>query len=78
MRKFRGAPPCMQFTKLPRDQAEEAPAVLPGGLELRPVYGEDGEVQLHDIFRDGEWCGSRRTQEQCRKVMELQQSVGTD
>ena len=72
MRKFRGVPSRMQFTKPPRDQVEEAPTVPPNGLELRPVYDEKGELQLYDIFKDREWCGSRRTQGQCRKVTESQ------
>ena len=59
----------MQFTKLSRDPVEEAPAAPPNGPELRPVHDEKGELQLYDIFNDGEWCGSRRTQEQCRKVV---------
>jgi len=33
-------------------------------LELRPVI-VDGEVQLVDGFRDGEWLGSRRTLRLC-------------
>lgn len=40
-------------------------------IELRPVYergwkiSDDEVPQLYDIYVDGCWIGSRRTQEQC-------------
>lgn len=37
-------------------------------IELKPVADpKSGEVQLIDIFIDGQWIGSRRTEEQCRQ-----------
>lgn len=37
-------------------------------VELKPVADpKTGEVQLIDIFIDGKWIGSRRTEEQCRQ-----------
>ena len=35
-------------------------------VELRPVIDQyNGRVILFDIYRDGQWLGSRRTVEQC-------------
>jgi len=91
MRKFRGVPPRQSPPPAPREYSRGEKVlwrwlskedtvtepVQANGVELRPVHGENGELQLYDIFKGGEWCGSRRTPEQCRKVTESQQSVGT-
>ena len=29
-----------------------------------------GELELYDIYQNEVWCGSRRTEAQCAKVME--------
>lgn len=34
-------------------------------IELTALLDKDGAIILYDIYIDGEWCGSRRTAEQC-------------
>jgi len=34
-------------------------------FESRPILGKDGEVSLYDMYANGEWHGSRRTEAQC-------------
>lgn len=34
-------------------------------LTLHPVIDQLGKILLFDIYRDGQWLGSRRTVEQC-------------
>jgi death-on-curing protein len=40
------------------------------GLDLIPVCDANGQVLLYDIYVDGKWHGSRRTEEQCRLQVE--------
>lgn len=37
--------------------------------ECRPVRDKDGNVQLFDMYVDGDWHGSRRTLEQCDEYL---------
>lgn len=36
---------------------------------LRPVLNKDGGVILIDMYVDGVWIGSRRTEAQCREAL---------
>lgn len=35
-------------------------------VTMVPVFTKDGEIQLFDMYVDGVWHGSRRTEAQCR------------
>ena len=38
--------------------------------ELVPVYEENGNILLYDMYVNGNWIGSRRTVEQCDRILE--------
>lgn len=33
-------------------------------IKLVPIKDDKGEIILYDVYVDGEWCGSRRVEEQ--------------
>ena len=69
LRKFRGVPRS-GFKSDTTEQPFPAPAerVQEPHYRLAPVYGEDGVLQLYDVFKGDKWCGSRRTRNQCATV----------
>jgi hypothetical protein len=38
--------------------------------ELTPVRGEDGNIQLYDMYVAGKWLGSRSTITQCKQFLD--------
>ena len=71
MRKYRGVPP-LQDKTLPKGmRVTKIEQATPDRFyELKPVLSEQhSEVILWDIFAGDEWCGSRRTPEQCHSFM---------
>lgn len=39
-------------------------------VDLKPVFDKEDQVQIYDIYIDGQWCGSRRTVEQANLAAE--------
>lgn len=35
-------------------------------LKLIPVLGNNNEIQLYDMYIEGEWHGSKRTEDHCK------------
>ena len=75
MRKFRGIPSGFRksggagqaLTPVAEEQPQPIQTKRLGTQRYRlvPVCGEGQEATLYDIFEGDEWCGSRRTVEQC-------------